>query len=399
MLDLFRMLDGLTKPDEEHAGGCAGDDDRVEGVPRVSGLSSTSIGPTLLVPGVQTISTEIGPTLLVPGVQTVSTEIGPTLLVPGVQTVSTEIGSTLSGHGAPGDEPAEAALSGRWSVFRLPVTPASRYALGDEIGQGGIGRVLVARDTQLDRLVAIKEPLRGAGPNDDRFVREALLAARLEHPSIVPLYDAGRWSSGRPYYAMRLLEGRALSDILAERPLLDARLPLLPSLLAVTEAMAYAHSKRIIHRDLKPANLILGAFGEAVVIDWGLAKELDEEEVAATAGGEVTASGQALTATGTVMGTPAYMPPEQAAGEPVDERADVYALGAVLYHVIAGRPPYEGDGVQAIVAQVLAGPPRPLASFEPPVAKELRAIVAKAMAWDLAQRYRTAKRSAISRGV
>jgi WD40 repeat protein len=296
---------------------------------------------------------------------------------------------------APEPDPTHAAQGDPWSVFRLPMTQASRYAIEGEIGQGGIGRVLVAKDTRLDRRVALKEPLRSGGARSDRFVREALLTARLEHPSIVPLYDAGRWPTGRPFYAMKLVSGRPLSDILAERATqgLDARLLLLPSVLAVAEAMAYAHSKRIIHRDLKPANVLIGAFGETVVIDWGLAKELDDEGAASSPGApeEVEPGFAPLTALGSVVGTPAYMPPEQASGAPVDERADVYALGAVLYHVIAGRPPYEGEASQAVVERVLAGPPPPLASHEPRAPKELCAIADKAMARDLAHRYRTAR--------
>ncbi len=140
--------------------------------------------------------------------------------------------------------------------------------------------MLRASDTRLNRPVAIKELLGSAGEvAEERFVREALLTARLQHPSIVPLYEAGRWPSGAPFYAMKLVTGRSLEDVIAESLTLPQRLALLPHVLAAAEAMAYAHSERIIHRDLKPANVLVGAFGETVVIDWGLAKDLAAPEV------------------------------------------------------------------------------------------------------------------------
>ncbi|HEV7559550.1 MAG TPA: serine/threonine-protein kinase, partial [Kofleriaceae bacterium] len=167
---------------------------------------------------------------------------------------------------------------------------------------------------------------------------------------------------------------------------LDERLALLPRVLAVCEAIAFAHNERIIHRDLKPANVMLGSFGEAYVVDWGLAKSLDgpaEPEL------PIATDGDGLTHMGSVLGTPPYLPPEQARGEPVDERADVYALGALLYQVLLGKQPYD-RGVGPALDRVLAGPPDPLAEREPGVPPELVAIVDTAMARDQVDRYANA---------
>ena len=293
----------------------------------------------------------------------------------------------------------------------LPVVERRSYEVAGEVGRGGIGRVLRACDTRLNRPVAIKELLGEAGEvAEERFVREALLTARLQHPSIVPLYEAGRWPSGAPFYAMKLVTGRSLEDVIAESRTLEQRLALLPHVLAATEAMAYAHSERIIHRDLKPANVLVGAFGETVVIDWGLAKDLALPEVetplqeepavmvapvtprpSRRTGPGTTPPAEALTLHGTVMGTPAYMPREQARGSNVDERADVYALGAILYHLLAGACPYEGETSVQILCQVQAGPPEPLATRQPGIPEDLLTIVNKAMARDRAGRYPSAR--------
>src|SRR5262249_26943413 len=156
-----------------------------------------------------------------------------------------------------------------------------------------------------------------------RFVREALITARLQHPSIVPVYEAGRWPDRAPFYAMKLVAGRPMSDVLARAATLDDRLALLPAVLAVCDAMAYAHGERIIHRDLKPHNVLVGAHGETVVIDWGLAKDLTADDRDAPAIGPYRAAAADQTADGALLGTPGYMAPEQALGQDADERADV----------------------------------------------------------------------------
>ena len=270
--------------------------------------------------------------------------------------------------------------------------PEPRYELRGEVARGGLGRILRAYDRQLDREVALKELLRSSHRAEERFLREALITAKLQHPSIVPVYDAGLKPGGEPYYAMKLVSGRPLSQAISDAGSLDGRLALLPQVIAVCDAVAYAHSRGVIHRDLKPQNVIVGEFGETVVIDWGLAKDLGAVAAGSDAGEEpaATARGPLFdeTAEGAVMGTPAYMPPEQALGRPVDERADVYSLGAILYHLLAGEPPYAGGPSKEILARVVGGPPAPLSA--PGIPADLRALVEKAMAREPEARYRAA---------
>ncbi|MDI3285003.1 protein kinase [Polyangium sp. 15x6] len=281
---------------------------------------------------------------------------------------------------------------------RIRVVDRETYAVESEVAKGGIGRILRAHDTHLDRPVALKELITRDPQAEERFIREARITARLQHPSIVPLYEAGVWPSGEPFFAMKLVSGRSLDHFIEEATTLDQRLALLPHVLAVAEAMAYAHNERIIHRDLKPQNILLGPFGETVVIDWGLAKDLDEESPAPPSSklppkrlSSPSSSGSmALTVLGVVMGTPGYMPPEQAAGRSVDERADVYAIGAILYHLLAGKPSYEGKYPMDIVRRVLREPPAPIEELQPGVPRDLVTIVQKAMARSKADRYRTA---------
>jgi eukaryotic-like serine/threonine-protein kinase len=278
-------------------------------------------------------------------------------------------------HAAPGD-------------VRLPPVDPERYQVHHERARGGLGRVLEVRDLRLGRTVALKEMLRDTNAGYARFVREARITARLEHPGIVPVHDLGRWPSGQPFYAMKLVSGRSLHEVIAATPALDGRLALLPSVIAVADAIAYAHSERIIHRDLKPANVVLGEFGETVVIDWGLAKQLGEPDDADDADPRGVPD-RGLTVTGAVLGTPCYMPPEQALGQPVDERADVYAVGAMLHEVLAGEPPYRG-AVEPLAA-VLAGSPAPPEAREPAIPPDLAAIVRKAMARRPEDRYPSAR--------
>ncbi len=292
-----------------------------------------------------------------------------------------------------------------WSSKRLPTVPPSHYKVTGEVGKGGIGRVLRAHDRRLDRTVAVKELLDAGGDAEERFVREALITARLQHPSIVPIHEAGRWPDGQPFYTMKLVSGRSLGDLIASSRSLDQRLALLPHVLSAAEAIAYAHSKRILHRDLKPANILVGSFGETVVIDWGLAKDLAEAEAPAPlparqaeeppapdrSGDAEARVGAELTMAGTIMGTPAYMPPEQATGLAVDERTDVYALGAILYHVLAGGPPYDGDSALEVLEKSLTGPPEDLGRRQSGVPHDLLTIVRKAMAMAPPDRYPSAK--------
>src|SRR5215470_182874 len=240
----------------------------------------------------------------------------------------------VAGNGAPPREDSTYTSSPR-SVSPLPAEfpsaaqfrNAGRYLILGEHGRGGLGRVSRAHDVELGRDVAIKELISRGPVSEVRFLREALITARLEHPGIVPVHEAGRWADGTPFYAMKLVAGRPLRDLIAERATVDERIGLLHHVIAVADAIAYAHGRSIIHRDLKPANVIVGDFGETVVIDWGLAKDLTAAEDSSVGGGPFRASRDgSLTSAGSVLGTPAYMAPEQARGEPVDQRADVFAI-------------------------------------------------------------------------
>jgi WD40 repeat protein len=259
-----------------------------------------------------------------------------------------------------------------------------------------MGRILRVAHRRLGRQAAVKELLVNGDPElAARFEREVKITARLQHPSIVPVHEAGRWPDGRPFYEMKLVSGLPFHDVMKAAGTLDERLALLPRLLAVVEALAYAHGQRVIHRDLKPGNVLVGKFGETVVVDWGLAKDLSSTAPEhAPSPGDRRASRADETRVGDVLGTPAYMPPEQADGRAVDERADVYALGAMLYFLLAGRPPYHGATVSAVLEAVRAGPPIGITTRAPGAPPELAAIVERAMARDPAARYPTAEEMA-----
>ena len=287
-----------------------------------------------------------------------------------------------------GDPFADRAL-----VELVTVDPAlygRREPLGDS--RGGMGRAFRAWDRRLGREVVIKQ-IRGV---DDpalraalraRFEREARVTARLHHPGIVGVLELGAWPDGEPFYTMPLVGGVPLDLAIAEAATLAARLALLPRLTAAVEAVAFAHDRGVIHRDIKPANILLGRFGETQVIDWGLARAIGEPD---GDGGAPFRDepGDGLTRMG--VGTPQYMPPEQARGETPDARVDVYAIGATLYHLLAGEPPYgRGDG-GSVRDAVRLGPPAPLAEVAPDAPRELVAICDKAMAREPARRFASA---------
>lgn len=211
----------------------------------------------------------------------------------------------------PDDEPSASASA------------SARYETGAVLGRGGMGEVRCMVDRRLGRTVARKVARRGDATAEARLAREARITARLEHPGIVPIYDVGRDPEGRLYYTMRIIRGRTLASAMAEIDEPSARMTLLRHFLDACTAVAYAHGAGVIHRDLSPANILVGAFGETQVADWGLAVELDD------------APGIPSSA-----GTPAYMSPEQVLGRPVDRRSDVWTLGAVLHELVTGTPPF-----------------------------------------------------------
>jgi WD40 repeat protein len=242
-----------------------------------------------------------------------------------------------------------------------------------------MGRVYLARDLRLGRLVALKEA------HDDRLARrlarEVRVTAGLEHPGIVTVYDEGRSADGRLFYTMRLMRGQPLSRVLAERTGMTARLGLLSHYLDACQALAYAHAHGVIHRDLKPANIMLGAFGETQVVDWGLARRLDDGDTPGDPGDP--AIDPAATQAGAVLGTPAYMSPEQARGEPADRRSDVWGLGAVLHELLTASPPLRVEPSQSAGAVTL----QRLRAKAPDAPVELTAIVTRALAHDPRDRY------------
>ncbi|MEZ5965629.1 MAG: serine/threonine-protein kinase [Planctomycetota bacterium] len=233
-----------------------------------------------------------------------------------------------------------------------------RYRPLGELARGGVGVVLLAHDHDLGRDVAVKV-LHEEHADDasmlQRFVEEAQIGGQLQHPGIVPVYELGLDLRQRPYFTMKLVQGETLAARLDARPDPGEDLPRLLSVFArVCETIAYAHARGVVHRDVKPGNVMVGEFGEVLVMDWGFAKVLGRGDAAATAGSVATTSDSSVSIAGTVLGTPAYMPPEQAAGEiqTLDARADVFALGAILCQILTGRPPYIGDD---LLAQARAG--------------------------------------------
>ncbi len=239
-----------------------------------------------------------------------------------------------------------------------------------------MGRVYLARDRRLGRMVALKE---AHDPRlARRLAREVRVTAGLEHPGIVTVYDEGRGGDGRPFYTMRLMRGRPLSRMLAECSDVAARLELLSHYLDACQALAYAHAQGVIHRDLKPANIMLGAFGETQVVDWGLARRLGDTATDAVTH-EADEADPGATRAGAVLGTPAYMSPEQARGDPADRRSDVWGLGAVLHELVAGVPPVRSEARPDATA--------PLRTLSPDAPAELAAIVARALAPEPGDRY------------
>jgi serine/threonine-protein kinase len=319
-----------------------------------------------------------------------------------------------------------------WMLEHGPsMKPEERYDVLDVLGTGSMGEVVRVRDKKLERVVAMKtmhDELAKDQTLVARFIEEAQATAQLQHPGVIPLMDLGQMSDGRYFFTMKEVKGRTLNDIILElhensryRKQWSETYDgwsfqrLVGAFRRVCDALAYAHSRGVIHRDLKPENVMLGDFGEVLVLDWGLVKvtgdgEFDDQVVSYRAQEDRFA-----TVDGAVIGTPMYMSPEQALGNAiVDSRSDVYSLGSLLYEILSGRPPYEGTDYIEIMDKLLTQPPPPLLysqeelqqlyarnpymQLSPPPPEALVTVCMKAMAREPDDRYQDASQLATAIG-
>jgi serine/threonine-protein kinase len=330
----------------------------------------------------------------------------------GAPEINATLGHLGSAHGSPGDEgQVESDRTASYSdAVGTATSDGQRFRVLRPHARRGLGAAFVALDEELHREVALKQMLDDHADDPasrQRFILEAEVTGGLEHPGIVPVYGLGCHADGRPYYAMRFIRGDSLkaavdrfhSDPALEsdpgRRSLELR-KLLRRFTDVCNAIAYAHSRGVLHRDIKPGNIILGKHGETLVVDWGLAKATGRVEPGSESGERTlrpsSTSGSSETLPGSALGTPAYMSPEQAEGDldHLGSRSDVYSLGATLYYVLTGRPPFAGDAVDVIPA-VRKGDFRPPSQVDPSIDRALEAICKKAMAHQPVDRYATPK--------
>lgn len=263
------------------------------------------------------------------------------------------------------------------------ISQLGRYEVIGELGQGAMGVVYKARDPLIDRVVAIKTINLGLALDEKdeyegRFYQEAKAAGRLNHPNIVTIYDVGK-SGDVAYIAMEFLEGRELRDIMNERGVLPVE-QVLDVTAQVALGLAYAHEHGIVHRDVKPSNIMLVRDGHVKITDFGIAR---------------MASAAVRTQTGMVLGSPKYMSPEQVMGKDIDQRSDIFSLGVMLYELLTGQAPFDGENVNAIMYQTLNVLPAPPNTLNPAVPEMVNFIVAKALAKGIEDRYQSAEDFAV----
>jgi serine/threonine-protein kinase len=322
-----------------------------------------------------------------------------------------EVERTLSQVGS-ARPPADDSNADRTPSYAVGTASADgqRFRVLRPHARGGLGAVFVALDAELNREVALKQMLEQHADDPTsraRFLLEAEITGGLEHPGIVPIYGLGTYDRGRPFYAMRFIKGDSLKEA-ADRVHADESLrqdtsrraleqrKLLGRLTDVCDAIAYAHSRGVLHRDIKPGNVIVGRYGETLVVDWGLAKATGRPDPGAGPGERTlvpsSASGSAETLPGSSLGTPAYMSPEQAEGdlEHLGPRSDVYSLGATLYYLLTGRPAFEGD-LHEMIRAVQRGEFPPPRRLDPAIDPALEAVCKKAMAHRPGDRYASPK--------
>ena len=263
------------------------------------------------------------------------------------------------------------------------ISQLGRYEVLGELGQGAMGVVYKARDPLIDRIVAIKTINLGLALDEkeeyeNRFYQEAKAAGRLSHPNIVTIYDVGK-NGDVAYIAMEFLEGRELRDIMNDDGLLPVG-QVMDIVAQVAQGLAYAHEHEIVHRDIKPSNVMVVRDGHVKITDFGIAR---------------MASSAVQTQTGMVLGSPKYMSPEQVMGKTIDQRSDIFSLGVMLYEMLTGQAPFNGDNVNAIMYQTLNAIPAPPNALNPEVPEMVNFIVAKALAKKLVDRYQNAKDLAV----
>ncbi|MDP1996620.1 MAG: protein kinase [Gallionella sp.] len=263
------------------------------------------------------------------------------------------------------------------------ISQLGRYEVLGELGQGAMGIVYRAKDPLIDRVVAIKTINLGLALDEKeeyegRFYQEAKAAGRLNHPNIVTIYDVGK-SGDVAYIAMEFLEGRELRDIMNDGGLLPVD-QVLDIVAQVAQGLAYAHEHEIVHRDVKPSNIMVVRDGHVKVTDFGIAR---------------MASSAVRTQTGMVLGSPKYMSPEQVMGKEIDQRSDIFSLGVMLYEMLTGQAPFNGENINAIMYQTLNAVPAPPNTLNPAVPEMANFIVAKALAKKLEDRYQNARDFAV----